>query len=895
MDTSEMLRILCRRNRISMAEIARRIGQSSQNLSQKIKRGTINMDEMALIADSVGAEYLQSFALSPDDVISMRVKNGNDVKVSESMKNDNLPDLTIAKKFCVSLFYIHLAEDRIDVLFAPEGIKKKYGFGTTYTEVANDWLDMGLVDQDRDEFAKRISRKNFINELKKKDVYSIVFCTKSLSEKKYMEALLVRDGDSSNAYLAIVDKNDEIRDMFELEKKSKKISFMDSMLFSAMSEMYERMFICNLTKNTFHEINADDDNVEAYEIVDGSYEDFLRITSATILENDEKKRFLSFFDKKNLLDSYERNERRLTYFCEAVSKDFSKRDIDIICILKENPEGDIVLVTMAHNITDENDRVRRIDILRDQERQKNELIMTLTKRFASVYKVNLDDATYEVIKLNGRSEKVRDMFEIKGNSYEENCKRWIEQFVHEDDRDALLEAIKLKNLRAELDKNGSLECVFRDMALSKPQYFRMYAESHQTTEGGKWAIVVFIDVDDMIREETESQAVLKKALKQANVAVEAKRKFLFNMSHDIRTPLNAIIGFSQVAMLSNNLSPKMVKCLEKIKESGDSLLHMLNDVLEMSNLESGDVGVEESKVEKAEIGRNVISMIQQAAFMKNIRFSYSVSNLTEGMVWCDLNKVNQILINLLTNAVNFTPEGGNIVYTVEQIPIYDPDYENFRFCVKDSGIGISEEFIEGIFDPFTKENTSTDSGVDGSGLGLTIASRLAEMMNGKITVESEKGVGSTFCLNISFRKARDSEDNEVIKVRSYKLKGHNVLIADNDRLNTSVLKKMFLNMGMIADVSETKDETLQKLEKAEKEFYTVIFVSEDMNGKNGDVFIRDVKQCQKKRNMQIPIIVMAHNNISMDVMRYFDAGADEYVSKPLNIGNIKSILAKILR
>ena len=521
--------------------------------------------------------------------------------------------------------------------------------------------------------------------------------------------------------------------------------------------------------------------------------------------------------------------------------------------------------------------------------------MTLTKRFASVYKVNLDDATYEVIKLNGRSEKVRDMFEIKGNSYEENCKRWIEQFVHEDDRDALLETIKLKNLRAELDKNGSLECVFRDMALGKPQYFRMYAESHQTTEGGNWAIVVFIDVDDMIREETESQAVLKKALKQANVAVEAKRKFLFNMSHDIRTPLNAIIGFSQVAMLSNNLSPKMVKCLEKIKESGDSLLHMLNDVLEMSNLESGDVGVEESKVEKAEIGRNVISMIQQAAFMKNIRFSYSVSNLTEGMVWCDLNKVNQILINLLTNAVNFTPEGGNIVYTVEQIPIYDPDYENFRFCVKDSGIGISEEFIEGIFDPFTKENTSTDSGVDGSGLGLTIASRLAEMMNGKITVESEKGVGSTFCLNISFRKARDSEDNEVIKVRSYKLKGHNVLIADNDRLNTSVLKKMFLNMGMIADVSETKDETLEKLEKAEKEFYTVIFVSVDMNGKNGDEFIRDVKQCQKKRNMQIPIIAMAHSNISMDVMRYFDAGADEYVSKPLNIGNIKSILAKILR
>lgn len=654
MDTSEMIRLLCRKYRISMAELARRIGQSSQNLSQKIKRGTLNMDEMAQIAAAVGAEYSQNFEMQENDTISMRVKNTGETVVSDGAVRPKSPDFFLAKKMMVSLFALHLDEDRIDVIFAPEEIKRKYRFGASYTEVMTEWLEKGIVEKDREKIAWMVNRKNLIDELQKKERISIVFCSTLFYGKRYMESVVVKAGKNNEAYLAIVDRDEEITRQIESEKKNRQVSFTDSVLFSAVSEMFERMFICNLTKNVYHEVKMQDASA-GYNNIDGTYNEFLNVTSASLADPAEKKRFKSFFDRDNLIRCYERHEYRLSYFCEVMTSDCIKKDIDIRCLLKKDPEGDIVAITMANNITDENEKIRRIDILQDRERNKNELIGTLTKDFVSVYKVNLDEDTYEIIKMNERSMEAQKLFSQSGKRFTDNSRRWISQFVHADDKDALLETIQLKVLRKHLDEKGSIETVFRDCVFGYPQYFRMIAAKHETVEPGNWAIFVFINVNESVREEIDNQNALKNALKQANVAVEAKRKFLFSMSHDIRTPLNAIIGFSQVAMLSNNLTTKMRECLEKIKESGDSLMHMLNDVLEMSNLESGDICVEESMVEKADIGRNVISMIQQAAFMKNIKFSYSVINLTEGMVWCDLNKVNQILISLLTNAVNFTP------------------------------------------------------------------------------------------------------------------------------------------------------------------------------------------------------------------------------------------------
>lgn len=214
--------------------------------------------------------------------------------------------------------------------------------------------------------------------------------------------------------------------------------------------------------------------------------------------------------------------------------------------------------------------------------------------------------------------------------------------------------------------------------------------------------------------------------------------------------------------------------------------------------------------------------------------------------------------------------------------------------MKDSGIGISNEFIGSVFDPFSKEKTSTDSRVDGSGLGLSIALRLAEMMNAKINVESEKGKGSTFSLNISFRRASGNDDGKVRKAKNHKLKGHNVLVADNDRLNTGILSKMFLNMGMIADITENEEDTLDKVCKAEKDFYSVILVNCEMSGKPVEEMISTIKKSIRKKNSRTQLIVMSQTDMSSDIIKFFEAGADEFISKPINIGNLKNILGKMI-
>ena len=391
------------------------------------------------------------------------------------------------------------------------------------------------------------------------------------------------------------------------------------------------------------------------------------------------------------------------------------------------------------------------------------------------------------------------------------------------------------------------------------------------------------------------KAELLTAAKKAEAANEAKTEFLQRMSHDIRTPINGIRGMVNMAEHYAYDMEKQTEYRTKVKEASNLLLELVNDVLDMSKLESGEVVLEESPFNLSSIFREVFGVIEQMAAEQNIRIRWEKKEITHRNLIGSPGYVKRVMMNILSNAVKYNKENGQIYISCMEISSEQPKMTTMEFVCRDTGIGMTEEFQKCVFEPFAQEHTGSRTKFAGTGLGMPITKKLVEKMGGTITFESEKGVGTTFVIRVPFKIDLDADKREEQKDVSEKsIKGLHILLAEDNELNMEIAEFMLQNEG--ADVTKAWDgqEAVELFRNSEPGEFDVILMDIMMPVMNGYEAAKMIRSLDREDAKEVPIIAMTANAFTEDRIRAKEAGMDEHIAKPVDVELLIKVIYKLV-
>ena len=415
----------------------------------------------------------------------------------------------------------------------------------------------------------------------------------------------------------------------------------------------------------------------------------------------------------------------------------------------------------------------------------------------------------------------------------------------------------------------------------------------------------------MIKIEKETNQKLNKlrvaaedALKVAESASKAKSTFLSNMSHDIRTPMNAIIGFATLALDDIRDGKKVEDYLSKILSSSKHLLGLINDILDMSRIESGKVVLEEQETDLVTTLQELQSIMEGQAKERKLKLHVDYSNLRDRHVYCDKTRLNQVMFNLLANAVKFTSEGGSIWLTMSQLePTYEvEDRAIYEIRVKDTGIGIDKAFIKHIFEPFERERTSTVSKIQGTGLGMAITKNIVDMMGGTIEVESQKGVGTEFIIRLELRLQAEAgvANEEGTKQHSHaegvaEFAGKRLLLAEDNELNREIACMLLSKYGFVIDTAENGQEAVDLVAASAPGYYDLVLMDIQMPVMDGHEATRKIRSLENKVLAKVPVVAMTANAFDEDRKAAKECGMNGFISKPIHMQEVVQALRMCLQ
>lgn len=391
-------------------------------------------------------------------------------------------------------------------------------------------------------------------------------------------------------------------------------------------------------------------------------------------------------------------------------------------------------------------------------------------------------------------------------------------------------------------------------------------------------------------------AELEKAVQEAQSANEAKTRFLFNMSHDIRTPMNAIIGFSDLLEKHIDEKDRAVDYIAKIKSSSSFLLSLINYVLEMARIESGKASLKIELGSYSELINSLNAVFEPS--LKSKKLSYLCYNTVEhDAILCDRTKIREILLNIISNSIKYTPEGGKISVKIEETPAPRKGFASYRITVKDNGIGMSKEYLPHIFEEFTREHSSTESHITGTGLGLPIVKSLVNLMGGTIDVESELGAGTitTICLTFELpteeQLAAHQHKDEILEQSLQTLSEKRVLLAEDNDLNAEIVLTVLEENGIHAEHVKDGALCLKAVQNAPEDYYNVILMDIQMPNMNGYQAAEAIRALPGKRG-EIPIVAMTANAFEEDRRKALESGMNAHIAKPVDVSVLLETLSR---
>ncbi len=521
----------------------------------------------------------------------------------------------------------------------------------------------------------------------------------------------------------------------------------------------------------------------------------------------------------------------------------------------------------------------------------NSLIMALTFNYLNVFVIQVDKNLCDVIKLEGY---ITDGLNKKSSNfiYDDTLAIYCKNRCHPDDRKFFYESLcndALKSVFA--DGRNQIEITYRALVNGEVHYYTgNYTRISKENESLR-LVAGFRNIDALVEKENKQKKALEEALKAAKVANEAKTNFLSNMSHDIRTPMNAIVGFTELLKPLVKNDPKASDYVKKILFSTDYLLNLLNNILEMSRIESGHFSLEETVTETQSINDAIFNVFEREMAKKNITFTREFK-VKHQWIYCDQLKVKEILLNLLSNAYKYTPNGGSVTMRVKEIETENPTIIVLEAIIEDTGIGMSSEFLEHIFEKFSRERNTSESGQAGTGLGMGIVKSYIDAMGGSINIESQIGKGSKFTIRLPHRIADPADPEEIVKQQlpsDMRFDGFRVLLTEDNDINAEIANAVLTNLGF--EVFRARDgiECIAALEQ--QGHFDVILMDIQMPNMNGYKATKLIRSLKDPYLRTIPIVAMTANAFAEDRKKALEAGMNAHIAKPVYPATLQKTLA----
>ena len=539
------------------------------------------------------------------------------------------------------------------------------------------------------------------------------------------------------------------------------------------------------------------------------------------------------------------------------------------------------------------------DVVREQKKRDEALTeqiaitKTLSRSFRNVFVANLNTGTARVIRLSD-SYQVKAIRDVAGHTFpfDTVVKQWIHENVHPEDRQRIAEVVNVEKLRKVFSEQNACTGIYRSMegeVMHHYQYdFRRIDHSENVVAGFQIIDGIIEEHQAQERKQRELEAAYQKQLiaakQDAERANRAKTDFLLRMSHDIRTPLNGIMGMLDIAERYREDIDKRDECHRKVRESAQVLLELINEVLDMSKLESGKIVLEHIPFDLKQISRNVFTLIVKQAENRGIQILEEDCRAPHYRLVGSPVHYKRILMNILSNAIKYNKDNGKIYVTCREVSC-EGNKVNIEFKCRDTGIGMSREFQEHLFEPFEQENTSARSQYGGTGLGMTITKNLTDKMGGTISVESEKGVGTVFDVIIPFEIDKSETDNASMtddEAEAVSIQGFKILLAEDNALNMEIAKFLLEEEG--AQIIETVNgrEAVEAFEKSRPFEIDAVLMDIMMPMMNGHEATRVIRAMDRPDAKQVPIIAMTASAFAEDRIAAKKAGMNEHLAKPLN-------------
>ncbi len=527
---------------------------------------------------------------------------------------------------------------------------------------------------------------------------------------------------------------------------------------------------------------------------------------------------------------------------------------------------------------------------KEAERRQMALIYALSVEYNVVCHFDLETGKGKTLRISGAENAVLKPFFSGKLSLKAAMERYVNACVHQEDRETFRQFVSRENLEKILSEKLICSLNYRIVRFGRTFYCQIKA-----SRAGEWnqshdVVIGLRSIDEETRGDREKNALLEDALAQANRANKAKSTFLSNMSHDIRTPMNAIIGFTTLALKRMDRKELVEEYLHKIMTSGTHLLSLINDVLDMSHIESGKIRLEEDSCSLPDILQNLRNIMQANLSSKQQELHIEAVDIRHENVFCDRLRINQILLNLLSNAVKYTGIGGKICLKLLEKTGAPAGFGNYEFHITDTGIGMSQEFVSRIFEPFEREKNSTLSGVQGTGLGMAITKNIVELMNGTITVTSTQGVGTECVVCLPMRLNTAVQPLQDIP----EMQNMRALVVDQDLTACSNALSMLRQLGLRAEWTLSGQEAVLRARQSvlQNDRYGVCLINCQLTDMTGAEAARQIRKELKK---EIPVVILGECDRADTEDETVKAGLGVFCGKPLFFSEIRRCLSSVIR
>lgn len=790
-----------------------------------------------------------------------------------------------------------------------QAMQERYGqkfFIGHYEDGIRTYIENEVLEDDDYLFDKVRTLGGVIEILSDKMTYSFNYRVLRNEKVQYFRCQFVKLCQNRNEYVLGFknvdgEKRKEFAQQVEIEEALKKVEQMNEALqeemeiSESMSQEYHTLFkIDAITGDmTIHRTDGIGIESEIFKKLMGTGDDYDTVLGRYI------DRYINAADQERIRKSVSLSKLRESVQKKSVYKTGYRRDMNGVSSFYEmniskiaDKDGKETFIMGIRDVDKE--MHQQMKMTREMEMQR-EIIEGLGAEYFSVLLVDMDVDYVTVFRAeNIDGEFIAEACKKSHNCWSKTIANYDMEIVVDENHKEFIEKLSLDYMRSSKnDYNFVYETARENMENS---YFQVRISFVNHVNGSRVAVVGTRDIGNVIKKEREQERKLQEAYTAAEEASKAKTDFLFNMSHDIRTPMNAIMGFTE--LLEKHIDDKeaMLRYLEKIKTSNEFLLSLINNVLEMARIESGKESLDENVWNVYEFFESLLSMFEPQMKDKGLNFSYSV-NVEHADLLVDETKIREILLNVLSNAQKYTPSGGTVTMDVSELPSDRFGYALYQIVIEDTGIGMSKEFLPHIFEEFSREYTSTVSRVNGTGLGMPIMKKLVDLMQGTVVVESELGKGSRFTITIPHRVAGAAETKQageyVTEYQVEDFRGKRILLAEDNELNAEIAITILEEYGFLIDHAQDGIVCVDMVEKAEANYYDVILMDVQMPDMDGYKATKIIRRLPDPQKANIPIIAMTANAFEEDRRNAFCAGMNAHVSKPIQMDKLKNTLGHV--